>query len=77
MKHGPLFGIFLILTLISSQACWSAASAPSPTQAETQQLLKRDRFADLDRRFSAVQAAYRSGVIDDEDLRAAFRVLAK
>lgn len=75
MKHGPLLGFF-ILVLAFSQTCWSAAStsAPPPNQTETLQLLKSDGFAELDRRFSAVQAAYRSGSISDEDLRAAFRV---
>jgi uncharacterized protein DUF4034 len=49
-------------------------AAPPPSQSETLALLNAERFAELDARFSAIQANYRNNVISDEQLRNAFRV---
>jgi tetratricopeptide (TPR) repeat protein len=50
------------------------SSTPPPSQLETLALLTGGRFAELDARFSAVQADYRNNVISDEQLRYTFRV---
>jgi hypothetical protein len=47
---------------------------PPPSQLETLALLTGSRFAELDARFSAIQANYRNNVISDEQLHNAFRV---
>jgi tetratricopeptide (TPR) repeat protein len=72
----------LALTLLIAQGCalepqsrqGSAQPVVAPlTQTETRALLDSNQFAELDRRFSAMQRSYRDGSIADEDLRAAFR----
>lgn len=73
MKHRKLYA-FLFPALLFMHACSAPASAPPPSQTETLALLKLDRFVELDQRFAAVQGAYRTGALDDESLRAAFRV---
>jgi Domain of unknown function (DUF4034) len=77
-----------VLTLLVVQGCASdskptpPAPAPPlslpavlsiPTQNEAMTLLNSNQFAELDRRFSAIQSGYKSGSITDENLRAAFR----
>ena len=71
-----------VLALLIVQGCMHeppAHQAPvqpvvaPPTQSETRALLDSNQFAELDRRFSAVQRNYKDGSISDEDLRAAFR----
>lgn len=57
-----LLGIFLALPLYAAQA----ERAP--------EALRSGDYGALERQFSAVQAAYESGKLDDEPLRAAFRV---
>jgi tetratricopeptide (TPR) repeat protein len=49
----------------------------TPSAKETWELLQSDRFAELDRRFTAMQSAYTNRTATDEDLRAAFRVFYK
>jgi tetratricopeptide (TPR) repeat protein len=44
-----------------------------PTQSEARLLLDSNQFAELDRRFSAVQRNYKDRSITDEDLKVAFR----
>ena len=63
-----------MLALLLAAAGVHARADVAPTREETQSLLRADRFAELDRRFSAVQRAYRRSEIDDGQLRAAFRV---
>jgi tetratricopeptide (TPR) repeat protein len=73
----------LALTLLIAQGCapperQSRQGSTQPvvaplTQKETRALLDSNQFAELDRRFSAMQRGYRAGSITDEDLRAAFR----
>ena len=46
----------------------------APSADETWKLLQSERFAELDRRYSAVQRAYGNRTATDEELRAAFRV---
>src|SRR5271168_5117965 len=48
--------------------------SPPPSQPETRALLNGGNFAELDARFSEIQANYRNNVISDEQLRNAFRV---
>jgi hypothetical protein len=69
------------LGLMLMQACVqtnpvssSERAAPPPSLSETLTLLNTERFAELDARFSAIQANYRNNVISDEQLRNAFRV---
>jgi tetratricopeptide (TPR) repeat protein len=71
-----------VLALLIVQGCMHeppARQAPvqpvvaPPTQSETRALLDSNQFAELDRRFSAVQRNYKDGSISDEDLRTAFR----
>jgi len=73
----------LALALLSAQGCapelqsrqGSVQPVVAPlTQEETRALLDSNQFAELDRRFSALQRSYRDGFITDEDLRTAFRV---
>jgi tetratricopeptide (TPR) repeat protein len=52
----------------------SKLPSPFPSQSETLALLNGRKFAELDTRFSAIQADYRNNVISDEQLRDAFRV---
>jgi tetratricopeptide (TPR) repeat protein len=74
------FGAIALCVVVCSCALpiASIAAQPSvvaaPSADETWNLLQQERFAELDKRFSAVQRAYRSGIASDEDLRAAFRV---
>jgi tetratricopeptide (TPR) repeat protein len=49
----------------------------SPSAQETWEFLQSDKFAELDRRFAAIQFAYTNRTLTDEDLRAAFRVFYK
>jgi tetratricopeptide (TPR) repeat protein len=81
MGRGSLRWV-LALTLLIAQGCapelqshqGSAQPAVAPlTRTETRALLDSNQFAELDRRFSAMQRGYRDGSITDEDLRAAFR----
>jgi tetratricopeptide (TPR) repeat protein len=51
----------------------NAAGLQPPTESETLDWLRQDRFAQLDEHYSAIQHAYKQGQISDEDLRAAFR----
>jgi tetratricopeptide (TPR) repeat protein len=70
------------LGLVLMQACAhptnpissSERAVPPPSWSETLALLNTERFAELDVRFSAIQANYRDNVISDEQLRNAFRV---
>jgi Ca2+-binding EF-hand superfamily protein len=71
-----------VLALLMTQGCMrehaaQRASTESvvapPTQSETRALLDSSQYAELDRRFSALQRNYKDGSITDEDLRAAFR----
>lgn len=71
-----------VLALLIVQGCMHeppAQRAPvqpvvaPPTQSETRALFDSNQFAELDRRFSAVQRNYKDGSISDEDLRTAFR----
>jgi tetratricopeptide (TPR) repeat protein len=71
-----------VLALLIVQGCMHEPPAQQPpvqpvvappTQSETRALLDSNQFAELDRRFSAVQRNYKDGSISDEDLRAAFR----
>ena len=71
-----------VLALLIVQGCMHEPAAQQPpvqpvvappTQSETRALLESNQFAELDRRFSAVQRNYKDGSISDEDLRAAFR----
>jgi tetratricopeptide (TPR) repeat protein len=77
----------LVLVMLVAQGCGSGTKPPAPTrnppqaqtqsppsQGETLALLKSNQFADLDRRFSAIQTGYRNGTVTDQELRAAFRV---
>ena len=82
MGRGSL-RLVLALTMLVAHGCardlQSRQNSVHPpvvplTQAETRELLDSNQFAELDRRFSAVQRGYRDGSITDEDLRAAFRV---
>ena len=50
------------------------APSPPPSQSETVALLNAGKFAELDGRFSAIQAGYRDNVVSDEQLRNSFRV---
>jgi tetratricopeptide (TPR) repeat protein len=50
------------------------APSPPPLQSETLALLNAGKFAELDRRFSEIQADYRDNVVSDEQLRNSFRV---
>ena len=52
----------------------TAADRVAPSQPEALALLQSNEFAELDRRYSGLQAAYKARSISDEDLRAAFRV---
>jgi tetratricopeptide (TPR) repeat protein len=52
----------------------SKLPSPPPSQSETLALLNGGKFAEVDARFSAIQANYRNNVISDEQLRDAFRV---
>ena len=72
MKHG-LLAIALMLSLWITGAC-QAAGTPPLTEQETAALLKADDFSRLNATFTALQEAYRSGAISDENLRDAFRV---
>ena len=83
MGRGSLRWV-LMLALLIAQGCTREPpsrqdSVPPvvapPTQSEARLLLDSNQFAELDRRFSAVQRNYREGFISDEDLRAAFRAL--
>jgi tetratricopeptide (TPR) repeat protein len=50
-------------------------TAPAiPTQQEMLELLGAGNYAELDRRYGAIQRAYESQAISDEELRASFRV---
>jgi hypothetical protein len=71
-----------VLALLMAQGCMrehaaQRASTESvvapPTQSETRALLDSSQYAELDRRFSALQRNYKDGSITDENLRAAFR----
>jgi tetratricopeptide (TPR) repeat protein len=77
----------LVLVVLVVQGCAGATKLPEPaldsqnahtqsppSQSETLALLNSNQFADLDRRFSAIQTDYRNGTITDQELRAAFRV---
>jgi tetratricopeptide (TPR) repeat protein len=74
----------LVLVLLVVQGCVPRLQTPSnarpaappqpPSQSETRTLLEADRFAELDRRFSAIQQSYKSGSLTDVELRDAFRV---
>jgi tetratricopeptide (TPR) repeat protein len=59
--------------LFSGSPPISNAGAP-PSQAEVLALLDGNQFSEVDRRFSDIQQAYKTGSLADEDLRAAFRV---
>jgi TPR repeat protein len=50
----------------------STNTAP-PTENEALAMLNSGQYAELNRRFSAIQLDYKSGAITDEGLRAAFR----
>jgi hypothetical protein len=72
-----------VLALLIAQGCTrehAAQRVPAesvvapPTQSETRALLDSSQYAELERRFSALQRNYKKGSITDEDLRAAFRV---
>ena len=63
----------LLCCLLASGAVY-ADDLRVPTQTETLGMLSARQFAELDARFGAVQTAYKSRKISDEDLRAAFRV---
>lgn len=52
----------------------SKSPIPPPSQSETVAMLNAGRFAELDARFSAIQAGYRDNVVSDEQLRNSFRV---
>jgi len=52
-----------------------ASGADTPSQSEVVALLSARDYVELDRRFTAVQADYKLGVIDDVELREAFRSL--
>jgi hypothetical protein len=49
----------------------SAAQAPSP---EVLDLLRGNQLSELNSRYTQIQNAYKSGLITDDDLLAAFRV---
>ena len=69
----PLHLVVLFIALIHS-ACAPAATVEVPSESEAIEMLGRGQFTELDRRYSDIQAAYKSGSISDEELRAAFRV---
>lgn len=61
--------------LATGQGCASDAARvrPEPGAQETVVMVRAGEFAELDRRYAAVQAGYDKGSISDERLRAAFR----
>jgi len=76
----------LVLVVLAVQGCTTGTGTSGPTpdppqahtpsppsQSETLALLSSNQFADLDRRFSAIQTGYRNGTVTDLELRAAFR----
>ncbi len=68
-------GLMLMQACVQTDSISSSERAvPPPSQSETLALLNTERFAELDARFSAIQANYRNRVISDEQLRNAFRV---
>lgn len=67
------FGWISTVLMLAATFAHAAGITP-PTAGETEQLLKSDRFEELDRRYSALQSAYEHGSMDDESLLAAFRV---
>jgi tetratricopeptide (TPR) repeat protein len=75
-------GVVAFVLTVCSTYSWSDQSRVTAIQAgidfpsgqETRELLLSDRFAELDRRFTAVQLAYKSRTMSDENLRATFRV---
>jgi tetratricopeptide (TPR) repeat protein len=68
----PYSIIALVLTVLCTPL--RAEDLAPPNQSETLDLLAREQFEELDRRFAAVQQSYKDAKISDEDLRAAFRV---
>jgi hypothetical protein len=84
MGRGSLRWV-LALTLLFAEGCAHDLQSPQGseqpvvaplTQRETRALLDSNQFAELDRRFSAIQRSYRDGSITDEDLRAALTTSA-
>jgi tetratricopeptide (TPR) repeat protein len=74
MQRPSLQIIWLATTLVFSGYCSAASGVAPPSQAEALALLTSNQFAELDRRYTEIQNAYRTGSLTDEDLRAAFRV---
>src|SRR5580692_8070726 len=70
-KFWPAASLLLCLMIGSSA---SGFELSFPSQTETLTMLTGSQFSELDSRFGAVQSAYKSRTISDEDLRAAFRV---
>ena len=69
--------VFLAIALLAAcLACGTGHAAEPGAQAQNDalSLLMADQFAELDRRFGAIQQQYKDGTISDESLRAAFRV---
>jgi tetratricopeptide (TPR) repeat protein len=63
------------VTMTSAAATPFAATAEKPlTQAEALDLLRANQFSELNKRYTEIQNSYKSRMITDEQLLAAFRV---
>jgi tetratricopeptide (TPR) repeat protein len=60
--------------VVSAYCCAIHARVLTPSAQKTWELLKSERFAELDWRFTAMQFAYKIHFATDDELRASFRV---
>ncbi len=64
----------VVLLMIAGVGSLLFSSDGHAVPESAQELLRTDRFEALDAQFSGVQAAYRSGALSEDELRAKFRV---